>query len=97
MSTYYGYQTKRYGVSHAGHQIDIEFDKSRMVINQVRLFVDDAEVDRTNIWYGDKGLRATLADGTELEVVVHSGMVGELNRAQLRTGSDTFVDLTERT
>lgn len=36
------------------------------------------------MFYGDKELTTTLPDGTEIVVVVDSGMVGEMTRAQLR-------------
>ena len=58
--------------------------------------IDGTEVDSGKVWYGDKELRATLDDGTEIEVVVHSGMVGELTRAQLRQAGGTWSDLARR-
>jgi len=93
---YLGYRTKRYGAIHDGHDVELEFDKRRIVLNQARLLVDGELVDRANIFYGDKELRTTAADGTEIVVVVDSGMVGELTRAQLRRADGSWTDLQER-
>lgn len=73
--------------------MDLDFDKSRVILNQARLYVNGREVDRANIFYGEKRLNATLPDGVEFEVVVDSGMVGELRRAQVRRGDGSWVDL----
>ena len=76
--------TTRYGTTHAGHEIELDFDRTRIVLNQARLLVDGDVVDKANIFYGDKDLTTTLPDGTEIHVTVDSGMMGELRRAQLR-------------
>lgn len=93
---YLGYKTKRYGTTHEGHDVELEFDKKLMVLNRARLLVDGTVVDTENIFYGDHDLTATLPDGTAVKVTVDSGMVGELTRAQLRRADDTWVDLEER-
>ena len=76
--------TTRYGTTHAGHEIELDFDRSKIVLNQARLIVDGDVVDKANVFYGDKHLTTTLPDGTEVHVTVDSGMMGELRRAQLR-------------
>jgi hypothetical protein len=76
--------------------IDLEFDQSRIVINQATLRVDGDVVDSARIFYGDKQLRTTLDDGTDVVVAVHSGMVGELTRAQLKRADGSWLDLAER-
>lgn len=93
---YYGYRTKRYGVAYNGHEVDLEFDKRRIVLNEARLLIDDEVVDKVNIFYGDKELTATAPDGTKFVVVVDSGMVGEMTRAQLRREDGSSIDLEER-
>lgn len=93
---YLGYRTKRYGVTHDGHDVELEFDKRRLVLNQARLLVDGQAVDKANIFYGDKDLTAKAQDGTEIKVTVDSGMVGELTRAQLLCADGSWIDLEER-
>ena len=93
---YLGYRTKRYGVTHGGHDVELEFDKRRIVLNEARLIVDGELVDKAKIFYGDKDLTARAKDGTEIIVTVDSGMVGELTRAQLRCADGSLIDLQER-
>lgn len=96
MERYYGYGTRVYGAELDGHDIALEFDKSLVVINRARLFVDSQEVDSTKVWYGDKRLEATTDDGVEVVVEIDSGMAGELTRAQLRRPDGSWVDMAER-
>lgn len=93
---YYGYATKTYGALVEGHDVAIEFDKKLMVINRVRLFVDGILVDAEKVWYGDKELSFSLDDGSVVSVVIDSGMIGELTRAQARRSDGTWIDLRER-
>ncbi len=93
---YFGYKTKRYGATHDGHTVEVEFDKHRIVLNEARLILDGELVDKANMFYGDKKLTATAADGAEIVVSVDSGMIGEMTRAQLRVGDGSWVDLQER-
>lgn len=74
----------------------IEFDKRLLVVNRVRLFVDGILVDADKVWYGDKELSVSLDDGSVISVVIDSGMVGELTRAQARRSDGTWIDLRER-
>jgi|1185.fasta_scaffold494004_1 hypothetical protein len=83
----------RVSTEYNGHAIELEFDQSRVVINQAVLHVDGTEVDKTRVFYGEKDLRSTLEDGTEITVRLHSGMTGELTRAQLRRPDGSWVDL----
>lgn len=78
------------------HDVELEFDQVLKVLNRVRLSVDGTEVDRSSIFYGEEDLSTTLADGTKIEVRLHSGMVGELTRAQLRADDGSWTDLIER-
>lgn len=86
--------TTRYGTTHDSHRVELEFDQSLMVLNRAKLFVDGELVDSQNVLYGTKELSATLADGATIVVRLHSGMVGELDRPQLKT-ADGWVDLLE--
>jgi hypothetical protein len=87
----------RYGVEVDGHHVELEFDQKLAVLNRARLFADGVQVDAAQVFYGDKELTATLADGTPVHVVLSSGMYGELVRAQLRRSDGSLVDLTEVT
>ncbi len=93
---YKGFRTKRYGGTIDGHNVELEFDKRRLVVNQARLFIDGEFVDQANIIYGEKDLTARAQDGTKIMVAVDSGMFGELTRAQLRRADDSWMDLEER-
>jgi hypothetical protein len=87
---------KRYGTTLGTHDVELEFDQTLKVLNWARLRVDGAEVDRQNVFYGEKALSSALEDGTSIEVRLHSGMMGELTRAQLRGADGTWTDLAER-
>ena len=89
-------QTHRYAGTDAGHDIELEFDQRRVVINKATLRVDGEIVDGAQIFYGEKELRTTLDDGTDVVVTLHSGMVGELTRAQLKRTDGSWLDLAER-
>jgi hypothetical protein len=86
--------SKRFSGTQAGHDVELEFDQKRVVINEAILHVDGEPVDRTKVFYGDKELRTTLDDGTDIAVTIHSGMMGELTRAQLKRHDGSWVDLT---
>lgn len=88
--------TTTYGATVQGHDVEIEFDQRKLFINKVALRLDGKEVDAEHVWYGEKELRAPLPDGGEIEVAIHSGMVGELTRAQVKGPDGTWTDLTER-
>ncbi len=96
MKRYYGYRTKVYGATLNGHDVAIEFNKALLVLNRARLYIDAEEVDRENVFYGDKQLEATLPDGTQVMVSIDSGMIGELTKAQLRQPDGSWIDLEER-
>jgi hypothetical protein len=85
----------RFGAEVDGRSIEIEFDRRRVVLNEVRLSVGGEVVDRTSVFYGEKELRATV-DGREVVVSVVSGMVGEPLRPQARRADGAWVDLVER-
>ncbi len=79
-----------------GHDVAIEFNKALLVLNRARLYIDAEEVDRENVFYGDKQLEASLPDGTQVMVSIDSGMIGELTKAQLRQPDGSWIHLEER-
>jgi hypothetical protein len=85
-----------YGTTVNGHAVELEFDQSKIVLNKATLRVDGQDVRAEHIFYGERELSTSLSDGTSIEVAVHSGMVGELTRAQVRTGENSWVDLVRR-
>jgi len=89
-------RVERFGAACAGHDVELEFDKSRIILNKAVLRVDGELVDVARIFYGEHDLRMTLDDGTKVVVAVGSGMVGELVRAQLEQADGTWLDLTPR-
>jgi hypothetical protein len=88
-------QVTRYRGTTDGHDVELEFDQKLQVLNRARLFVDGRELDRTKVFYGEKDLTATLDDGTSIAVRLHSGMMGELTRAQVRSTDGSWTDLAE--
>ena len=86
----------RYAGELNGHAVELEFDKTLLVLNKASLSVDGRLVDAELIHYGERELTTQLADGTSIAVVVSSGMVGELTRAQLRLPDGSWVDLIPR-
>lgn len=85
----------RYGGRFDGHEVEIEFDKKLVVLNRARLIVDGQTVDSAQVVYGDRELQAQAADGTPVNIVISSGMVGELVRAQIRRPDGSLMDLQE--
>ncbi|MDO9378455.1 MAG: hypothetical protein Q7T56_06375 [Nocardioidaceae bacterium] len=85
----------RYHGTHAGHEIELVFDQRLAIVNRARLEVDGQPVDDTRVVYGTKELSASLPDGTDVVVRLHSGMVGEIDRPQLQT-ADGWTDLVQQ-
>ena len=86
----------RYGGRFDGHEIEIEFDKKLVVLNRIRLIIDGQAVDSAQVVYGDRELEAKAPDGTPVTIIVSSGMMGELVRAQIRRPDGSLMDLAER-
>lgn len=88
--------TARYTSSINGHEVELGFDKTLVVLNRASLNVDGQPVDSELIMYGERELSTQLSDGTVVQVAVFSGMVGELTKAQLRSPDGSWVDLVPR-
>ena len=86
---YFGYDTKRYGAEVDGHRVELEFDKSLVVLNRVRLLVDGHTVDQGSILYGSTRLHGELPGDPPRPVVVQvgSGWAGQLTEAVLEDGA----------
>lgn len=89
-------RTARYGSTINGHDVELEFDKTLVVLNKASLTVDGQPVDSEMVMYGERELSTRLPDGTVVQVAVFSGMVGELTKAQLRSLDGSWVDLAPR-
>ncbi|MEP6560981.1 MAG: hypothetical protein ABJD68_07880 [Nakamurella sp.] len=83
----------RYAATIDSHAVELEFDSSLIVLNRVRLFVDGARMDDATVFYGERELTATAADGVQILVKVGSGMVGEPQRPQLRRADGSWQDM----
>lgn len=76
------------------HTVELVFDQRLVVLNRARLMVDGEQVDTAKVVYGTEDLHTTLADGTEIAIRLHSGLVGELTRAQIRQPDGSWADLS---
>jgi len=85
----------RHGGRFDGQEVEIEFDKRLLVLNRVRLILNGHTVDSATVVYGDRELRAQTPEGSPVSVVVSSGMVGELVRAQIRRPDGSLIDLAQ--
>ncbi|MGI8902424.1 MAG: hypothetical protein ACR2IP_01890 [Solirubrobacteraceae bacterium] len=89
-------QRTRYGVTHEGHDVEVEFDRRNPMMDAARLLIDGELVDKKRMFYGEKDLTTTASDGTEIMVAVEVGGFGELTRAQARGPDGSWIDLQER-
>ncbi len=90
------FQKTRYGVSHDGHDVELQFDRRNPFMDTARLLVDGEVVDKQRRFYGEKELTTKAADGTEIVVSVDVGGFGELAGAKLRGADGTWIDLQPR-
>ena len=77
-----------------GQEIKLEFDNKLAFTNRLRLYVDGELLDSDSVFYGTKELRAPV-DGGEIEIRVHSGVVGEPDRPQLKRSDGSWADMTK--
>lgn len=77
------YDTKTYAAESGGHRIEFEFDKSGVIVNRGRLFIDGRQVDRKTVHYGESRVRGQLPDGRSVSVDFGSGFVGQLKSLRL--------------
>lgn len=75
--------TKTYKAEVGGHEVAFEFDKSGVVVNRGRLYLDGHELDKRTVHWGDSTLTGKMPDGRSFKVEFGSGFVGQLK----------FVDL----
>ena len=88
-------QVTTYSATLGAHEVQLQFDQKLVVLNRARLLIDGEELDSTRVVYGERELATTLDDDTEVLIRLHSGMNGELTRAQLRRDDGSWEDLTE--
>lgn len=81
-----GYGTRRYGTTVDGTEVEIDFDRSLVVLNRITLLIDGRPVDRRSVFYGTTRLHGELlGEGAsrQVSVDVRSGVYGQLVEATL--------------
>lgn len=80
--------TKTYSAEVGGHQVEFEFDKSGVIVNRGRLYLDGSELDKRAVHWGDSTLTGKLPDGRPFKVEFGSGFVGQLKFVDLLLGDE---------
>ena len=75
--------TKTYGADVGGHKVEFEFDKSGVVVNRGRIYVDGTELDKRAVFWGKSDLHGELPDGRSFKVEFGSGFFGQLTSVEL--------------
>lgn len=88
------YGTKTYRAEVGEHEVVFEFDKSGVIVNRGRLYLDGEELDKRAVHYGESTLTGKLPDGRPFKVEFGSGFVGQLKFVELVLG-DERITLTE--
>lgn len=86
------YDTKTYKADVGEHEISFDFDRSGVIVNRGRLFVDGKQVDDRAVFWGDSAVSGELSDGRSFKVEFGSGFVGQLKKLELVVG-DERIDL----
>jgi hypothetical protein len=84
------YATKSYKATTGGHEIEFEFDKTGVVVNRGRVFVDGDLVDQKLVHYGETNVRGRLPDGRDFRVDFGSGFVGQLKSLELTVAGESI-------
>ncbi|MEJ7824770.1 MAG: hypothetical protein WKF48_05045 [Solirubrobacteraceae bacterium] len=77
------YGTKTYKAAVGEHEVAFEFDRTGVIVNRGRLYVDGAELDKRAVHYGESTLTGKLPDGRSFKVEFGSGFVGQLKFVEL--------------
>lgn len=77
------YGTKTYKADVGEHEVAFEFDKSGVIVNRGRLYLDGEELDKRAVHYGESTLTGRLPDGRSFKVEFASGFVGQLKSVEL--------------
>jgi len=77
------YATKTYKASVGEHEVEFEFDKTGVIVNRGRLYLDGEELDSRAVHYGESTVRGKLPDGRAFKVEFGSGVVGQLKHVEL--------------
>ncbi len=90
------YDTKTYRAAVGEHEVTFEFDKTGIIVNRGRLYLDGAEIDKRAVHYGDSSVSGKLPDGQAFKVEFGSGLVGQLKFVELvLDGERIALDLVE--
>ncbi len=80
--------TRTYSANVDEHKVEFEFDKSGVVVNRGRLYLDGKELDKRAIYWGKSDLHGELPDGRAFKVEFGSGFFGQLTSVELELGGD---------
>lgn len=77
------YGTETYKAAVGEHEVAFEFDKTGIIVNRGRLYLDGVEIDKRVVHYGESTVSGKLPDGRAFKVEFGSGLVGQLKFAEL--------------
>lgn len=80
--------TRTYSAEVGGHKVEFEFDRSGVVVNRGRLYVDGKELDKRAVAWGKTDLRGELPDGRSFKLDFGSGFFGQLTSVELEHGDE---------
>ncbi len=80
--------TKMYKAEVGDHEVEFAFDKSGVIVNRGRLYLDGSELDKRAVHWGDSTLTGKLPGGRPFNVEFGSGFVGQLKFVDLVLGDE---------
>ncbi len=90
------YDTKTYKAAVGEHEVAFEFDKTGIIVNRGRLYLDGVELDKRAVHYGESTLSGKMPDGRAFKVEFGSGLVGQLKFVELVLDGERIpLDLAE--
>jgi len=67
---------------------EVEFDKTVVIVNRGRLYVDGRELHKRAVHYGESTVRGELLDRRPFKVEFGSSFVGQLKHVDLVLGDE---------
>lgn len=83
------FDTKTYSADVGEHKVEFEFDKSGVVVNRGRLYLDGKELGQRAVHWGESDLHGEMPDGRPFKGRVWLGLhrAAEVGRACARWGA----------